>query len=82
MIKDDAEAGVCKEGKPCEFRIQNADFSWRLRGGRLQLGGQGEKEGRAFFRYGFDPDPATVMLDDFFADGQAHPGAGVLLPGV
>jgi hypothetical protein len=41
----------------------------RLRGGSLRLGGQSEKEGGAFLRRGFDPNPAAMMFDDFFADG-------------
>src|SRR5438876_10828983 len=30
-------------------------------------------------RFGFDPNATAVPLDDFLADGQADPGAGIIL---
>src|SRR6185437_16245591 len=49
---------------------------------RLFFRGNGEEKSRAFARLGFHPDSASVTLDDFFANRQAHARAGIFLPRV
>jgi hypothetical protein len=44
--------------------------------------GQSEIEARPFSPGRFNPDPATMSFDDFFADGEAHARARIFLPGV
>jgi hypothetical protein len=39
---------------------------------------QQETESRPGARFRFNPDTATVPLDDLFADGEANPGPGIL----
>ena len=41
-----------------------------------------EAEGRTPSRLGVDPDPATVVLDDLLADGQADTGTWIIGPSV
>src|SRR5690625_2289822 len=44
--------------------------------------GQGEIKHRALPQFRFGPDPATVVLHHFLANGQTNASAGVVIPTV